>query len=89
MLKISFSLPSCIILLYTGADLVNWGPQANIRMGPYTFAHIFFVMMLAAAQWWPIVESKVSTFFMYMLEWDSLIYIYIYSYSRHVYYFML
>ncbi len=23
-----------------GADLVNWGPQANIVMGPYTFAHI-------------------------------------------------
>ncbi len=62
-------ITSCIILLYTGADLVNWGPQANIRMGPYTFAHIFFfVMMLAAAQWWPIVESKVSTVFIYMLE---------------------
>ncbi len=24
-----------------GADLVNWGPQANIGMGPYTFAHIY------------------------------------------------
>ncbi len=23
------------------ADLVNWGPQANIGMGPYTFAHIY------------------------------------------------
>ncbi len=57
------------------ADLVNWGPQANIGMGPYTFAHIyldqprgsFFVVMLAAAQWRPIVESNVSTVFMYML----------------------
>ncbi len=53
----------------SGADLVNWGPQANIRMGPYTFAHIyldqpwgsFFVMMHNS------VESNVSTFFMYML----------------------
>ncbi len=42
----------------SGADLVNWGPQANIEMGPYTFAHIyldqpsgsFFFVMLAAAQ---------------------------------------
>ncbi len=25
----------------SGADLVNWGPQANIGMGPYTFAHIY------------------------------------------------
>ncbi len=24
-----------------GADLVNWGPQANIGMGPNTFAHIY------------------------------------------------
>ncbi len=24
-----------------GADLVNWGPQANIGMGPYIFAHIY------------------------------------------------
>ncbi len=24
-----------------GADLVNWGPQANIGMGPYKFAHIY------------------------------------------------
>ncbi len=58
-----------------GADLVNWGPQANIGMGPYKFAHIyqiklevpFLVVMLAAAQWCPIVVSNVSTFFMYML----------------------
>ncbi len=50
------------------------GPQANIGMGPCTFAHIyqdqpwgsFLVMMLAAAQWCPIVVSNVSTFFMYM-----------------------
>ncbi len=57
-------------------DLVNWGPQAKIGMGPYTFAHIYldqpwgsfsFVVMLAAAQWCPIVESNVSTLFMYML----------------------
>ncbi len=54
---------------------MNGGPQANIGMGPYTFAHIyldqpwgsFFVVMLAAAQFCPIVESNVSTFFMYML----------------------
>ncbi len=26
---------------HTGANLVNWGPQANIGMGPYTFAHIY------------------------------------------------
>ncbi len=50
-----------ILILYnilTRADLVNWGPQANIGMGPYTFSHIyqinleipFFVVMLAAAQ---------------------------------------
>ncbi len=58
--------------LYAGADLVNWGPQANIGMGPYTFAQIyldqpwslFFVVMLAAAQWYPIVVSNVSTFIM-------------------------
>ncbi len=25
----------------SGADLVNWGPQANIGMGPYTFSHIY------------------------------------------------
>ncbi len=58
-----------------GADLVNWGPQANIGTGPYIFAHIyldqpcgsFFVVMLAAAQWCPIVVSNVSTFSMYML----------------------
>ncbi len=50
------------------------GPQANIGMGPCTFAHIyldqhwgsFLVMMLAIAQWCPIVVSNVSTFFMYM-----------------------
>ncbi len=24
-----------------GADFVNWGPQANIGMGPYTFSHIY------------------------------------------------
>ncbi len=49
------------------ADLVNWGPQANIGMGPYTFAHIyldqpwgfFFVVMFAAAQWCPIVVSRI------------------------------
>ncbi len=61
---------------------MNWGPQAKIRMGPYTFAHIyqdqpcglFFIVMLAAAQWYPIVESNVSksffnvfTLFMYMM----------------------
>ncbi len=47
------------------------GPQANLGMGPYTFAQIyldqprgfFFVVMLAAAQWCPIV-SNVSTFCM-------------------------
>ncbi len=62
------------ICSYAGADLVIWGPQANIEMGPYKFAHIYrsilrflFVVMLAAAQWCPIVESNVSTFFMYML----------------------
>ncbi len=27
--------------LYVRVDLVNWRPQANIRMGPYTFAHIY------------------------------------------------
>ncbi len=62
------------IWIYPWVDLANWGPQANIGMGPYTFAHIyldqpwgfFFVVMLAAAQWCPIVESNVSTFFMYM-----------------------
>ncbi len=51
------------------------GAPGNIGMGPYTFAHIyldqpwgsFFVVMLAAAQWCPIVVSNVSTFFMYML----------------------
>ncbi len=54
---------------------MNWGPQANIGTGPYIFAHIyldqpcgsFFVVMLAAAQWCPIVVSNVSTFSMYML----------------------
>ncbi len=61
-----------------------WGPQANIGMGPYTFAHIyqinlediFFVVMLAAAQWCPIVVFNVSKFFMY---------IYIYAFSRRFY----
>ncbi len=24
-----------------GVDLVNWGPQANIGMGPYIFTHIY------------------------------------------------
>ncbi len=28
---------------------------------------LFLVVMLAAAQWCPVVESNVSTFFMYML----------------------
>ncbi len=53
--------------LVPGADLVNWGPQAKIGMGPYTFAHIyldqpwgsFFVVMLAAAQWCPIFDVHV------------------------------
>ncbi len=52
-------------------DLGNWGPQANIGMGPYTLPRstlsFLFVVMLAAAQWCPIVVSNVSTFFMYML----------------------
>ncbi len=30
-----------ICLLIPGEDLLNWGPQANIEMGPYTFAHIY------------------------------------------------
>ncbi len=58
------------VCVCAGADLVNWGCRANIGMGPYTFALIyqdqpwgsFFVVMLAAAQWCPIVVSNVSTF---------------------------
>ncbi len=60
---------------YQGGFSELGGPQANIGMGPNTFAHIyldqpwgsFFVVMHAAAQWGPIVVSNVSTFFMYML----------------------
>ncbi len=59
--------------------IVSRGGFSDLRvpgkyeMGPYTFAHIyqinlevpfFFVVMLAAAQWCPVVESNVSTFFM-------------------------
>ncbi len=43
----------------------------------------------AYAQWCPIVVSNVSTFCMYMLKWDSFIYIYIYSCSRLFFSFML
>ncbi len=51
------------------------GAPGKYRNGENTFAHIyldqpwgsFFVVMLAAAQWCPIVVSNVSTFFMYML----------------------
>ncbi len=38
-LFISHDTSCCYI--WAGADLVNWGPQANIGMGPYTFAHIY------------------------------------------------
>ncbi len=29
-----------------GADLVNWGPQVNIGMGPYTCALIYLEINL-------------------------------------------
>ncbi len=69
-----------------GADLVNWGPKANIEMGPYTFAHIylnqpwvsFFVVMLAAAQWCPIVVSNVVDHKIAIYRWDTSLNIYIY-----------
>ncbi len=81
--------------IQTGADLVKWGPQAKIGMGLYTFAYIYldqpwgscFVVMLAAAQWCPIVESNLSAFFMSMLWWDS--FIYMYSFRRHLLFHVL
>ncbi len=56
---------------------------------PRSTLRFLFVVMLAAAQWCPMVVSNVSTFFINMLRWDSLIYIYIYSFRRHFYHFML
>ncbi len=76
--RFSFAVNKTWILHYAVrglvVDLVNWGPQANIGMGPYTFAHIFldqpwvflfrfFVVMLAAAQWCPVVVLNISIFY--------------------------
>ncbi len=62
---IAFLFVALLPVVYAGADLVNWGPQENIGMGPYTFAHIYL------DQPWGIFfyrdACNVSTFFMYML----------------------
>ncbi len=86
----------CVETLVCRGGFCELGAPGKYRNGalyictylPRSTLRFLFVVMLAAAQWCPMVVSNVSKsnqrlIFINMLKWDSLIYIYIYSFRRH------
>ncbi len=62
-----------------GADLVNWGPQANIGMGPYTFAHIYldqpwgFFFCRDACCCTVVPHSWVQCFYIFHVRYNGIL----------------
>ncbi len=67
---------------YPGADLENWGPQANIGMGPNTFAHnledsFFLLWCLLLHNGAPYLRHVVMGFFhlhLLLFIWQTLLF---------------